>query len=377
MRCFSTGPVNGFQATGGLVGWNDGGNILDSYAAGPVISAWGPAGGLAGYFSKRVPMMPDDTIYTGNITHCYSVGAVSGNTSTGGLIGVWRDGTGHVLGCYWDTRTSGTQESVGGTGKNTTEMMRKATFQDWDFTDVWDIREDESYPFLRGIDAETQFIFRVPAPNANPTPGSGEVAAGAGAATVIALGALGTLLAAGTETGRYGLSALFLPLYTRLSRQDLMNNEKRGMIRGAIALEPGIHYSELIRRLEIPNGEAAYHLRTLEREGIIRSKTDGRLRRFYPAGMKLSGIPVRLNRLQTAIFETLREHNGLSKSDVSRLLEVPFTTIRRQVGRMTGMGVLRLERRGLAVRCYVAEEWKQVRPPGRSTGKALPAATDG
>jgi len=185
------------------------------------------------------------------------------------------------------------------------------------------------------------------------------------------------LVAAGTESGKYGLSVLFLPLYTRLRRKDVMNNEKRGMIRGAIALEPGIHYSELIRRLEIPNGEAAYHLKTLEREGIIKSRADGRFRRFYPAGMKLAETPVRLDRLQTAIFETLREHDGLSKSELSRLLEVPYTTIRRQVGRMTAMGVLQQERKGLSVRCCIAESWKQMNPPGMEMGRALPAAADG
>jgi DNA-binding MarR family transcriptional regulator len=378
-RCFSTGPVNGFQATGGLVGCNDGGTILDCYAVGSAESARGTAGGLVGYFSKRIPTMPEDprSLEAGNIKHCYSVGAVSGNTLIGGLVGVSKDGAGKVSGCYWDNRTSGTEESAGGTGKNTPEMMMKATFQDWDFTNVWDIRENASYPVLRGVDAKTQLINHMPETNADRMPWSGNSAARAGAATVLALGVIGTLLAAGTEPGKYGLSVLFLPLYTRLRRKDVMNNEKRGMIRGAIALEPGIHYSELIRRLDIPNGEVAYHLKTLECEGIIKSRADGRFRRFYPAGMKLSEVPVRLTRLQMAIFETLRERDGMSKSELSRLLEVPFTTLHRQVGRMTAMGVLKLERKGLSVRCYIAEVWKGVNLPGKGTGQALPAATDG
>jgi len=88
---------------------------------------------------------------------------------------------------------------------------------------------------------------------------------------------------------------------------------------------------------------------------MIKSRTDGRYKRFYPSEMKLVDVPVKLNRLQTAIFETLREHDGLSKSEIARILEASFATIRRHIGRMVGMGVLRLERTGLSVRCYIAD----------------------
>jgi DNA-binding MarR family transcriptional regulator len=207
------------------------------------------------------------------------------------------------------------------------------------------------------------------------TPGP-NLATGAAAAGIITL-VIGGYLVWATETGKLGMLRLVLPLYTRLKRKDVMYNETRGMLRGAIALEPGIHYSELIRRLGIPNGEAAYHLQTLERENLVKSRSDGRHRRFYPAGMKIGDLPVKLNRLQTAIFDTLREREGLSKSELSRTLEIPLTTIQRQVGRMAAMGALRLERKGLSVRCYIAEGWKGTGFPKCTVGNVLPAATDG
>ncbi len=146
-----------------------------------------------------------------------------------------------------------------------------------------------------------------------------------------------------------------------------MDNESRGMIRGAIASDPGIHYSEILRRLNMSNGNAAHHLQALEREGIIWSQNDGRYKRFYPAGMKLSEAPVSLNRLQTAIFETLRERDGLSKSELSRALEASFPTIHRHVSRLAAMGVVRLERRGMSVRCYIVHVCEPEKPgdPGQ------------
>ena len=162
-------------------------------------------------------------------------------------------------------------------------------------------------------------------------------------------------MAAGTEVGKYRLLPVFLlPLYTRLHKDEVLDNETRGMIRGCIISDPGIHYNEIQRRLNLGNGKAAYHLQTLEREGVIRSVSDGRLRRFYPAGMRLSEIPVWLDRLQKLIFEVLREHDGLSQREIAAAAGVSTPTISRNVKAMAGLGVLRLERHGITVKCFLA-----------------------
>jgi predicted transcriptional regulator len=163
-------------------------------------------------------------------------------------------------------------------------------------------------------------------------------------------------LAAGTEVGKYRLlPVLLLPLYTRLHREEILDNEPRGMIRGCIISDPGIRYNEIQRRCGLGNGKAAYHLQALEREGIIRSRSDGRLRRFYPAEMRLVDAPVRLDRLQRLIFDFLRERDGLSQREIAGALGISTPTVSRNMKRMAEMGVVRLERRGITVRCFVAE----------------------
>jgi len=54
---------------------------------------------------------------SGAATHCYSTGAVSGASSVGGLIG-----SGSATACIWDIETSGLLGSDGGVGLNTSEM---------------------------------------------------------------------------------------------------------------------------------------------------------------------------------------------------------------------------------------------------------------
>jgi DNA-binding MarR family transcriptional regulator len=180
------------------------------------------------------------------------------------------------------------------------------------------------------------------------------------AAAVVSMVLVGLLAAWSTEVGKYRLIALFIPLYTRLHKEAVLDNETRGMIRGAISTDPGIHFSEIMRRLKLSNGNALYHLVTLEREGFIKASSDGRLKRFYPADMELDEAPLRLDRMQRTIFETLREQNGMSQRDIARLLNISFSSVNRHLNKMASMGVLRLERRGMSVRCYI-DDGKELR----------------
>jgi len=49
---------------------------------------------------------------------------------------------------YWDIETSGMFGSSGGIGKTTAEMKQQATFVDWDFVNIWAIKEGVSYPYF-------------------------------------------------------------------------------------------------------------------------------------------------------------------------------------------------------------------------------------
>jgi hypothetical protein len=110
--------------------------MSDCYATGDVSAYW-KVGGLVG-----------DNPYPegGYITRCYSTVRFTG--IGGGLVGFNYNG-GVTYDSYWDIQTSGKTSSHGGTGKQTADMMQQATFVNWDFVDVWDITENESYPFLK------------------------------------------------------------------------------------------------------------------------------------------------------------------------------------------------------------------------------------
>ena len=99
---YATSSVSGKSFyVGGLVGWNSGG-ITNSYAMGSVSGEGFYVGGLVGWNSSR-----------GIITNSYATGSVSGTINdVGGLIGSNNDGT--ITNSYATGSVSGSGDNVGG-----------------------------------------------------------------------------------------------------------------------------------------------------------------------------------------------------------------------------------------------------------------------
>ena len=126
--------INGDDRVGGLIGTNHINSIVTNCYSTGAVSGGAYAGGL---IEKNY----------GTVTNCYSTCAVvSGTNEAGGLIGYNTGGT--YNDCFWDTETSGQATSAGGTGKTTAQMKQEATFTNWNFTTIWAIVEDTSYPTI-------------------------------------------------------------------------------------------------------------------------------------------------------------------------------------------------------------------------------------
>jgi hypothetical protein len=151
VRCCALGDVAGTTRLGGLVGDNQG-SITNSYSLGSVTGPSdvppsgrtrsgtpgpGPIGGLVGSNS-------------GSIAWCYAAGLVSSSLQVGGLVGS-SDYRGQTVESFWDTQTSGRQNSAGGMGKTTAELRSADTFSLWGVCEnagVWTLDEGNDYPRL-------------------------------------------------------------------------------------------------------------------------------------------------------------------------------------------------------------------------------------
>ncbi len=144
-RCYATGNASGNNSVAGFVGdYRDTNSLIENcYAKGNLT---GVTGIISGFCAWK-----NDT--NCEIKKSYSTGTPSGTGSGYNLIGFnQRNGTG-ISDCYWDTTTSGTTISDGGTGKTTSQMKTESTFTNWDFTDTWvmDSNLNSGYPHLQDL----------------------------------------------------------------------------------------------------------------------------------------------------------------------------------------------------------------------------------
>jgi DNA-binding MarR family transcriptional regulator len=158
-----------------------------------------------------------------------------------------------------------------------------------------------------------------------------------------------------TEVGYFSLISLFLPLYVRLKKKDVLSHFTRGQIFGYIQANPGTHYNAIIQDLRLHNGVGAYHLQVLEREGFIRSLRDGIYKRFYPATMRIPEKRVHLSRIQKDLFEVIQKHPGITQKQISRLLDESKQVVNYHVKILEGAGLIRLERAGRETACYAGK----------------------
>lgn len=150
-ECYASGDVSSTKSfVGGLIAYSFWGNISNCYASGSV-SGSSDVGGLLGNFS---------VLSSGNVTNCYASGSVSSTSSSkGGLSGYGNNFTSS----YYDKETTGQSDNKG-SNRSTEDMMKSATFTNWDISStdlskIWYIYEGEDYPKLSALhQAETIYV---------------------------------------------------------------------------------------------------------------------------------------------------------------------------------------------------------------------------
>jgi predicted transcriptional regulator len=162
-------------------------------------------------------------------------------------------------------------------------------------------------------------------------------------------------LVAGTEVGKYGFFVAVSPLYTRLNRDDIVQQENRWQIIGFIKGKPGATYGEIKRKLGIGNGTLAYHLKVLEREEFIKSKNRGRFKCFYAIEERIPHEEVKLSNIQKQILDTVRANPGISQKKIIILSGKTQQVISYHLGILLRESLIAKKKKG-RVMSYFPEE---------------------
>jgi len=190
---------------------------------------------------------------------------------------------------------------------------------------------------------------------------------------VTTLGAIGALGAAAiaSENVKYGLLMIFIPLYSKIKREQVLDHFVRGQIYGYVLANPGEHYNAIKLALNLTNGSLAHHLKTLEREQFLKSKRFGLYRRFYPMHMKIpeDGF-FTPNEIQKTLIDLIRSTPAITQKEIAERLGLTPPTVNYHVGILSEHRAIRVERAGRKTHCFVIDA---AAPSGTSTPSGGPA----
>jgi len=174
-------------------------------------------------------------------------------------------------------------------------------------------------------------------------------------------GLLAVGLAVFTESGRYRLLVLFmllLPFYSRIQKEDVLDQFVRGQIYGFIKTNPGVHYNQILRKVGVKNGTLSYHLGVLEKTELIQSRREGlKYRVFYPTGMNFpKSERFRLTALQIQIIDSLKRQPGITQKELARLLDQKPQTINYNMKVLDQANLVSVVKKGRRTTCFAVEQ---------------------
>jgi predicted transcriptional regulator len=118
-------------------------------------------------------------------------------------------------------------------------------------------------------------------------------------------------------------------------------------------MNPGEHYSGIKKDLSLPNGSLVHHLSVLEKGSKIKSRRDGRLKRFYTVGTQIpetnGGV---LSEVQKRILDAVKDVPGVTQKEMASLLGVHQSSVSYQMRRLEERGLVRSEKKGRKVHYY-------------------------
>lgn len=155
------------------------------------------------------------------------------------------------------------------------------------------------------------------------------------------------------EVFKYGLISLFIPLYSRIRKEKVLDQPTRYKIYGYIIGNPGAHFGLIKEELELGSGQLVYHLKQLKEAHLIYSREDGVKKRFYPADVPKpkSGMP-HFSDIQEKILGIIKNNSGIGQKTIASSMGISRQVAGYHLKIMERKGIINKEVEGRESRYY-------------------------
>jgi len=160
------------------------------------------------------------------------------------------------------------------------------------------------------------------------------------------------------EVMKYGLLTMFLPLYTRIRKEKLLDQPTRERIYGYIIGNPGAYFGLIKEELDLGNGQLICHLKQLEDAHLIYSREDGAKKRFYPSDIPRakSGTPL-FSDIQEKILNIIKNNSGIGQKKIAVKMGISRQVASYHLTKMERKGLIDKEVIGRESRYYPSSEY--------------------
>ncbi len=152
---------------------------------------------------------------------------------------------------------------------------------------------------------------------------------------------------------------LLVPGYTKLQKNQLLDNRVRDELLQAIQTDPGVAATDLGKKVDAGWGTVVYHLSVLEKNKMISSLVDGRHRRFFPVGTvdwsRRGQIAVLKNERTKSLYEMIAGEPGVIQEALAGRTGVSRPATIWHLRRLEDCGLVGRVREGRKVHYFVNE----------------------
>jgi DNA-binding MarR family transcriptional regulator len=146
-----------------------------------------------------------------------------------------------------------------------------------------------------------------------------------------------------------------LPLFSRIEKDELLENDRRARIFELIRQNPGIHLSDIARQLDYAWGTTLHHLRKLRADRLIMFKEIGHHKSFFVNGSGLSETQMQAmslikNGTLSKLASYLEEHPRVSLKELSEALQISPPLAAFHIRKLEKAGLVQKVRDGKSVR---------------------------
>jgi len=134
-----------------------------------------------------------------------------------------------------------------------------------------------------------------------------------------------------------------------INKKNILDHQIRQEIYKSILKNPGLHFSELSRKLNIPKSTLDYHINFLMKNNFISVRNDGSLKRFYiydKVGTKDKKLLGFLRKeVPFKIILNLLFPGYCSESELSKDLKLAFSTVNFHINKLLNKEIIKTTER--------------------------------